>query len=651
MISNIVNRLLIVISWSLCSAFYCGVNAQTVSYVDAINNSTDQRPEGRRVIYEMNVGSFTQAGTFEAAQYQLGQLRSIGIDIVWLMPIYPRGTSGSPYAATNFQQTNPQYGTIENLRNFVAEAHRLGMEVWLDWVPNHTATNADWVTTHPEYYAKSGDQMIHPNNYSDVWQLDYQNEGLVTAMNDCLKFWIDQADIDGYRCDYISSSWIPASYWQTTIPLIKQYKEDKNITFLGEADIAADVTRLKDVGFDYDYAWQFQSSLADYASGNTASRLKAFGNNLLNASSGIGFGRMLYVTNHDQNFNDGGKTLTQLYGANRYALTVFAATFYGMPLIFNGMETGGNQILDYFSDTKINWSVKDDKMLNTLRTLCALKHEVEALSDSRNAGDNPTVSWKTVSDNTSVLAYTRTLGDSEVLVILNMGTSAVSATITGLTAGQWSLWLNSETIARGISRSQQTMDASQVFDLDAKGYRVYVRGTYSEESIPEQKIDVYTPVLDTEDEVSFFLETATESTYNVWTWGSLGGGEAYTESGSWPGDAMMLMGKTDSGHLIYKYVQTKTADIPSNLIVTRYDNGAETSRLWDGVPFVNHGYYVEGMTYDDNSQPNIISSSSDVKGIVSSGKDAFWYNLNGLRISQPTVPGIYIHGGRKVVVR
>ena len=166
-------------------------------YVDDINSSTIARPSGRQVVYEMNVGAFTPEGTFSAAQQKLDDLKALGVDIVWLMPIYPRGTSGSPYAATNFQQTNPKYGTIDDLKSFVTRAHALNMEVWLDWVPNHTATNADWVTTHPEYYAKSGGQMIHPNNYGDVWQLDYNNAGLVNAMNDCLKFWIDQCDIDG----------------------------------------------------------------------------------------------------------------------------------------------------------------------------------------------------------------------------------------------------------------------------------------------------------------------------------------------------------------------------------------------------------------------------------------------------------------------
>ena len=171
----------------------------------------------------MNVGSFTPAGTFAAAQDRLQDLKTLGVDIVWLMPVYPRGGGiNSPYAATNFQQTNPQYGTIAD--PFVGRAHELQMEVWLDWVPNHTATDADWVTTHPEYYAMKNGKMIHPNNYGDVWQLDYNNADLVNAMNDCLKFWIDETDIDGYRCDYISSPQIPASYWQTTIPMIKSYQ-------------------------------------------------------------------------------------------------------------------------------------------------------------------------------------------------------------------------------------------------------------------------------------------------------------------------------------------------------------------------------------------------------------------------------------------
>ena len=610
-------------------------------YVDDINASTVARPSGHKVIYEMNVGSFTQAGTFTAAQEQLDELKNLGIDIVWLMPIYPRGTSSSPYAATNFQQTNPKYGSIDDLKAFVSRAHELSMEVWLDWVPNHTATNADWVTSHPEYYAKNGGQMIHPNNYGDVWQLDYNNAGLVNAMNDCLKFWIDQCDIDGYRCDYVSSSWIPVSYWQTTIPLIKQYKPGKNITFLGEADIAQDVARLKTAGFDYDYAWQFQGNLANYGSaGNASARLKAFANTLLEASKSVNFERMLYLTNHDQNFNDGGRTLTKMYGDNRYPLTVLAYTLYGMPMIYNGQETGGNQILDYFADTKIDWNSKDAKMYNTIRTLTALKHAAAALDDATP------VEWVTVTNNSSVLAYTKKSGDSQVLVILNMATASGNATLTGLDAGEWSLWLNSETISQGASRQQQTFGGTQPFTLEAKGYRVYVKGNFSEEEPPVP--EAYTPILENSDEISIFFETPVSSSYSAWVWGTLGGGEAYCTHASWPGDAMTFMGQTATGANIYKYTITKVSEVPQYLIISK-DNG--NTKIYDGVDFVNHGYYVEG----NGTPTQVVTATNGIEKTILESRpadDRIFTICGQLLNSEPSLcPGIYIRNGRKYIIK
>ena len=467
------------------------IHLLAADYVEVINTASVKHEAGRRVIYEMNVGSFTSEGTFSAAGRQLGELKKLGIDIVWLMPIYPRGGGiNSPYAATDFRQTNAAYGTISDLKDFVCQAHDLNMEVWLDWVPNHTATDATWVTTHPEYYVKNGSDFMHPNNYGDVYQLDYSNADLCKAMTDCLKFWIDQTDIDGYRCDYISSSYIPASYWQTTIPEIKNYKRGKTITFLGEANIVGDATRLKTVGFDYDYAWSFQTSLVRFGgSGVYTASLKTNVDKLITAQSDISFGRMVYLTNHDQNFNEKEKTLTEKYGENRYPLTVLVGTAWGMPLVYNGQEVGGNQALDYFHDTKIDWTFPDAKMYHTLRTLSALKHAVPAFQDGPTIGTHHTLTWL-LSDSQNVLAYTCQYGDSEALVVLNFGTTAVNATVSGIAAGDWSLWLDSQTISEGVSRKQVTLNETNNFELEAKGYQVYVKGTFSEESSSEQSSNI-----------------------------------------------------------------------------------------------------------------------------------------------------------------
>ena len=459
-----------------------GATASGNDYVSVINAET--YGSGHQVIYEMNIGSFSSEGTFVAAQQKLSQLKMVGIDIIWLMPIYPRdGGLNSPYAAVDFKQVNPSYGTIADFKNFVAAAHRLGMKVWLDWVPNHTATIATWVKTHPEYYKKSNGVMVHPNNYGDVYQLDYTNPALVEAMNDCLKFWIDQVDIDGYRCDYISSPEIPASYWTSTIPMLKSYKAGKEIVMLGESDFTdKNNERLKTVGFDYDYAWGFQTKLAGYGANNTyANPLKIYAQNLIKDSKTMNVSRMVYLTNHDQNWNEKAKTLSAKYGNNRYLLTVYVSTIWGMSLVYNGQEIGGDQALSYFTDTKIDWSAVDYKMYNTIRTLSAIKHTQKALFDSSIPSKNAEVNFLTT-NNSQVLAYKRVAGDSEVLVVLNTAATTQQVTLSDI-QGEYSLWLDSETIERGVSRRSETFDGTFSKKLSAKGYLVYVKGHFSEEDI------------------------------------------------------------------------------------------------------------------------------------------------------------------------
>lgn len=468
-----------------------GATAAGTDYVSVINAKT--YGSGHQVIYEMNVGSFSAEGTFVAAQQKLSQLKMVGIDIIWLMPVYPRdGGLNSPYAAVDFKQVNPSYGTIADFKNFVAAAHRLGMKVWLDWVPNHTATIATWVKTHPEYYKKSNGVMVHPNNYGDVYQLDYTNPALVEAMNDCLKFWIDQVDIDGYRCDYISSPEIPASYWTSTIPMLKSYKAGKEIVMLGESDFTdKNNERLKTVGFDYDYAWGFQTKLAGYGANNTyANPLKIYAQNLIKDSKTMNVSRMVYLTNHDQNWNEKAKTLSAKYGNNRYLLTVYVSTIWGMSLVYNGQEIGGDQALSYFTDTKIDWSAVDYKMYNTIRTLSAIKHTQQALFDSSVPAENADVSFLTTNDS-QVLAYKRVAGNSEVLVVLNTAATAKKVSLSGI-QGEYSLWLDSETIERGVSRRSETFDGTFSKKLSAKGYLVYVKGHFSEEDISSGIIPVQT---------------------------------------------------------------------------------------------------------------------------------------------------------------
>ena len=427
----------------------------------------------QHVIYELDLYNFTSAGTLAAAQQRLDYLKDLGIDIIWLMPIHPRGVQGrigslgSPYAPRDYHAVNSDFGTIADLRSFVDAAHQRGMQVWLDWVANHTAKDNVWITQHRDYYNST---LTSPNGYGDVYQLDYSKEATQLAMIEAMQYWIDQVDIDGYRCDYISSNTIPTSFWTRAIKALKEYKPGKTITMLGEGDMANSVPRLLVCGWDYDYAWGFQSALVNNKT-NPAGVLTQC-KNLTGDLRFTDVSRMVYLTNHDQNYNS---TMTTQYGNNAYAFTVLTFTLYGMPMLYNGQETGYlmSRKLDYFNRTPINWNTVDNKMLNTVKALTAFKHSCDALIDNGDRASE--VKFLTTSNN-NVIAYTRHHNNQTALMVLNLGTGSVTASVYGLEAGEWKLAIDVDNITAGMTAIPVTLNTTQGFTVPAGGYKVYYKG-------------------------------------------------------------------------------------------------------------------------------------------------------------------------------
>ena len=427
----------------------------------------------QNVIYELDLYNFTSAGTLAAARERLDYLKDLGVDIVWLMPIHPRGVQGrigslgSPYAPRDYYAVNSDFGTLADLQSFVASAHQRGMQVWLDWVANHTAKDNVWITQHRDYYNST---LTSPNGYGDVYQLDYSKEATQVAMIDAMKYWIDQADIDGFRCDYISSNTIPTAFWTRAIKALKEYKPGKTITMLGEGDMANSVSRLLVCGWDYDYAWGFQSSLVNNKT--NPSGVLSQCRNLVGDMRFVNISRMVYLTNHDQNYNS---TMNSQYGNNAYAFTVLTFTLYGMPMLYNGQETGYlmSRKLDYFNRTPINWNTVDSKMLNTVKALTALKHSCDALIDN---GDRASEVTFLNTGNNNMIAYTRHHNAQTALIVLNLGTSAVTTTVSGLEAGEWKRAIDVNYISDGLTAVPVTLNATQSFTVPAGGYQVYVKG-------------------------------------------------------------------------------------------------------------------------------------------------------------------------------
>ncbi len=435
----------------------------------------------QNVIYELDLYNFTSQGTLAAAQQRLDYLKDLGVDIIWLMPIHPRGIQGrigslgSPYAPRDYHAVNSDFGTIADLKAFVTAAHQRGMQVWLDWVANHTAKDNVWITQHRDYYNST---LTSPNGYGDVYQLDYSKEATQLAMIEAMQYWIDQVDIDGYRCDYISSNTIPTSFWTRAIKALKEYKPGKTITMLGEGDMANSVPRLLVCGWDYDYAWGFQSGLVNNKNNPTGVLNQC--KNLVKDLRFVDISRMVYLTNHDQNYNS---SMTTQYGNNAYAFTVLTFTLYGMPMLYNGQETGYlmSSKLDYFNRTPINWNSVDNKMLNTVKALTALKHSCDALIDN---GDRAAEVTFLNTGNNNVMAYTRHHNEQTALVVLNLGTSSVSTVVSGLEAGSWKRAIDVSNIDQGLTDIPVTLNSTQSFTIPAGGYQVYVKGEPQSDYIP-----------------------------------------------------------------------------------------------------------------------------------------------------------------------
>ncbi|MGN1019573.1 MAG: alpha-amylase family glycosyl hydrolase, partial [Aristaeellaceae bacterium] len=107
----------------------------------AVNTDKSLR---RQVMYSVYVRNYSREGTFAKVAEDLPRIRSLGVDIVWLMPIHPvgaknrKGALGSPYAIRDYRAVNPEFGTLEDFRALVDAIHAQGMKCIIDVVYNHT---------------------------------------------------------------------------------------------------------------------------------------------------------------------------------------------------------------------------------------------------------------------------------------------------------------------------------------------------------------------------------------------------------------------------------------------------------------------------------------------------------------------------------
>ncbi len=387
------------------------------------------------VIYEANIRQYSKEGSFTAFTKDIPKIKKLGVKIIWVMPIFPisktkrkatggifvstlkdksarKKALGSYYAVSSFRRINSEFGTLTDFRNLVKTAHDNGIYVILDWVPNHTGWDHEWIQEHPEFYTKGKDGKItHPLKedgtsigWDDVADLNYESKGLRKAMFNDMSYWLEKEGVDGFRCDV--AGMVPVDFWQELIPKLRK---KKNIFMLAEAWEPA---LLKDNLFDMCYAWDFHHLMNGIAKGEK--KVSDFDKYIEKIAKQYEKDDILmnFVTNHDENSWNG--TVKERMGEASEIMTVLSFMIKGMPLIYSGQEYDLDHRLKFFEKDSI--SKTKGKTWNILTKLGKLKNENPALNGGKNAASFTRIATK----NESILAFTREKDGKKITFIGNL---------------------------------------------------------------------------------------------------------------------------------------------------------------------------------------------------------------------------------------
>ncbi len=362
-------------------------------------------------VYEVNVRQYTPEGTFASFEKELPRLKDMGVQVLWFMPITPiskdmrQGSLGSYYACSDYKAINPEFGTLEDFKSLVKQAHSLGLRVVIDWVANHTGYDHVWTKQHPSFYAKdSAGQFYDRNGWIDVIDLDYTNQEMRKAMIDAMHFWVTNTGIDGFRCDM--AHLVPLDFWRQAR---LSFKAEKKLFWFAETEEAS----YHEV-FDATYAWQILHKLEAFAKGTSDMNGLDSVLNRYDTDFHKGSLRLFFTTNHDENSHSGSEFERMGDAAKPFA--VLCATWRNsIPLIYSGQELPNKKRLLFFDKDVIEWT-GTYAYHDFFKTLLQLHANHPALQ----AGDTSIITSRIATTSPHVFAFLRQKGKRQVMVLLNL---------------------------------------------------------------------------------------------------------------------------------------------------------------------------------------------------------------------------------------
>jgi alpha-amylase len=406
-------------------------------------------------IYEVNVRQYSREGSFKAFAGALPRLKQMGVDILWFMPVTPiskadrKGTLGSYYAVSDYKAVNPEFGTMDDFKTLVKQAHDSGFKVIVDWVANHTGADHPWLKSHKDFYMlDSAGTPKFAFDWSDTRELNFDNKVMRDSMIEAMKFWIRETDIDGFRCDVASE--VPADFWKDCIA---QLRDMKTIFMLAEGD----KPELHEAGFDASYFWRMFQEMKKVAAGERNALALDTIINHYDSTFSDSAALLYFTSNHDENSWNKSDFGT-FPGPKHDAFAVFTQTMKSsIPLIYSGQEEPVLRAIPFFE--KDSMEFKQYKRAKLYKTLLDLRKNNPALAVD--------ASWKKVSvgDDKALYAYVREKGGDKIFVILNLSNKEQTITIKDqqLTGEPINIFMG----------NKEPLNMNHTFNIEPWGYIVY----------------------------------------------------------------------------------------------------------------------------------------------------------------------------------
>lgn len=365
------------------------------------------------VLYEVNIRQYTKEGTFKAFAENLDRLKETGINTLWIMPIHPiseknrKGKLGSYYAVKDYMDINPEFGTIDDFKDLVNQAHDKGFKVMLDWVANHTGRDNVWISEHKDWYEIDDDgEIAYSFDWDDTAELNYDNYEMRAQMIKCMQYWVEDIGIDGFRCDHAIG--VPASFWNAAVYKLKSINSE--LLFLAENSPAESLTHY---AFDSCYNDNLYGQMGMIKGGIAPSTLEQ--GMVKNTNLVEGSFNMNYLDNHDKNSYN--MSVATKYGKSYRSLLAIEYLAPGMPMIYSGNEMISDKELEFFEKDPIEWGE------------CVLQDYLKVLSDMKQNNDsldstNQEVEFLKCS-NDKMFSFSRSKGDNKIIFVGNMYFEAI----------------------------------------------------------------------------------------------------------------------------------------------------------------------------------------------------------------------------------